>query len=103
MTLDLQSVATAMGAEWGGPHDTAGGWSVDTRTQDPRDVDFALRGPNHDGHDFVQAALEKCAAAVVVERPGLPCGIQVPDTLLALQQLATWARRSWGGQVIGVT
>ncbi|HXA51619.1 MAG TPA: UDP-N-acetylmuramoyl-tripeptide--D-alanyl-D-alanine ligase [Candidatus Acidoferrum sp.] len=103
MTLDLQSVARAMGAEWGGPPQTVCGWSVDTRTQNPRDVYFALRGPNHDGHDFVHAALEKCAAAVVVERPGLPCAIQVPDTLLALQQLATWARRSWGGQVIGVT
>ena len=34
----------------------------------PGDVYFALRGPNHDGHDFVAAASAKGAAAVVVER-----------------------------------
>jgi UDP-N-acetylmuramoyl-tripeptide--D-alanyl-D-alanine ligase len=105
MTLDLQAVASAMGAQWGGPPQTVSGWSVDTRTQNPRDVYFALRGPNHDGHNFVQAAFEKCAAAVVVEQatPGQSLAIQVPDTLRALQELAAWARRNWGGQVIGVT
>jgi UDP-N-acetylmuramoyl-tripeptide--D-alanyl-D-alanine ligase len=67
---------------------------------------FALRGPNHDGHDFVEAALEKGAAGVVVEKktsrlsPGL---LVVPDTLRALQELGAWARQKWGGRVVGVT
>jgi UDP-N-acetylmuramoyl-tripeptide--D-alanyl-D-alanine ligase len=67
-------------------------------------VYFALRGPSHDGHDYVDAALRQGAAAVVVERPfGVAGELVVSDTLRALQNLGAWARRRWGGQVIGVT
>lgn len=95
------------------------GWSVDTRTQNVGDVYFALRGPVHDGHNFVGAAVEKGAAALVVERA---CGMAplvapavsaagslyasellVTDSLLALRQLGAWAREQWGGTVVGVT
>src|SRR5689334_22117719 len=105
MTLDLQTVASAMYAKWEGPPRKASGWSVDTRTQNPGDVYFALRGPNHDGHAFVQTALDKGASAVVVEQGTYPerDTIQVPDSLAGLQQLAAWARRDWGGRVVGVT
>ena len=80
------------------------GWSVDTRTQNPGDVFFALRGPNFDGHDFVAAALDKGAAAAIVERSTGKAGeLVVSDSLAALQRLAAWARREWGGKVVGVT
>jgi UDP-N-acetylmuramoyl-tripeptide--D-alanyl-D-alanine ligase len=96
-----------MGARWDGPPTEASGWSVDTRTQNRGDVYFALKGPNHDGHDFIPAALEKGARAVVVEfgrPPGLPTNqLLVPDTLRALQQLATYARLNWSAPVIAVT
>lgn len=104
MTLDLQEVAGAIGAGGVLPHAAVSGWSVDTRTQNPGDVFFALRGPNHDGHEYVRTAIEKGAAAVVVERgTGAAVEMVVPDSLAALQQLAGWARRRWGGQVVGVT
>lgn len=106
MTLDLQAVGRAMGAG-GNPRPVkVTGWSVDTRTQSPGDVYFALRGPNFDGHAFVAAAAEKGAAAVVVERaadvrgPDILC---VGDTLRALQDTGAWARTKWGGSVVGVT
>lgn len=77
---------------------------MDTRTQKPGDVYFALRGPNFDGHEFAGAARERGAAAVVVERPsGAADELVVGDTLRALQDLGAWARRQWGGTVIGVT
>lgn len=109
MTLDLQEVAKAMGAG-GNPRPVkVTGWSVDTRTQNPGDVYFALRGPNFDGHEFVRAAAEKGAAAVVVERrdeaaasPG-PDVLCVPDTLRAMQEAGRWARGKWGGRVVAVT
>src|ERR1017187_3758850 len=118
MTLNLQEVARAVGASAHPPGLAVGGWSVDTRTQNRGDVYFALRGPNHDGHDFLTAAMEKGAAAVVVEAGGLrlraslglagesacpTLQLLVSDTERALQDLASWARKKWGGVVIGVT
>src|SRR5437660_244814 len=81
------------------------GWSVDSRTLAPGDLYFALRGPSHDGHDYVEQAIQKGAAGAVVDHPveGGPSAVVVQDTLRALQSLASWARARWGGQVIGVT
>jgi UDP-N-acetylmuramoyl-tripeptide--D-alanyl-D-alanine ligase len=82
------------------------GWSIDTRTLQPGDLYFALRGENHDGHDFVAAAFDKGAIGAVVDRP-VPAitgsFIRVSDTLAYLQQLAHDARVRWAGTVIGVT
>jgi len=104
MTLTLQHVSNAIGAQGSPVAGRAAGWSVDTRTQAPGDVYFALRGPNHDGHDYVATAARQGAAAVVVERPlGVSRELVVSDTLQALQDLGAWARARWGGQVIGVT
>ena len=82
---------------------TVTGYSVDTRTLQPGDLFFALRGPNHDGNAYLEQALGLGACAVVTERPAEGPVIVVPDALLALQQLARWARSRWGGEVIGVT
>ncbi len=104
MTLNLQEVAQAMRARGQAPSVKVSGWSVDTRTQNAGDVYFALRGPVHDGHDFVLAAAEKGAAAVMVERAvGVKNELVVDDTLRALQELAAWARGAWGEAVVGVT
>ena len=84
------------------------GWSVDSRSIAPGDLFFALRGPNHDGNAYVEEVLRKGASAAIAnerkagqnqEGPVLV----VPDTLVALQSLAAWARDQWGGEVVGVT
>src|SRR4051794_22630528 len=104
MTLNLQDVARAVGANAAPEARSVSGWSVDTRTQNPGDVYFALRGPNHDGHNFLSVAAEKGAAAVVVDHPtGAARELVVGDTERALQDLGAWARTAWGGRVIGVT
>src|SRR5437899_9215646 len=104
MTLEIQRVSRALGAACESPAVSAAGWSVYTRTQNAGDVYFALRGPNHDGHDYIAAAIGKRASALVVERAsGAPGELVVPDSLRALQTLGAWARRHWGGTVIGVT
>ena len=105
MTLDLQAVARAIGAAVSPRPVKVTGWSVDTRTQNPGDVYFALRGPNFDGHEFVPAAIAAGAAAVVVTQARelrVP-ELVVSDTLQALQDLGRWAREQWGGTVVGVT
>jgi UDP-N-acetylmuramoyl-tripeptide--D-alanyl-D-alanine ligase len=104
MTFDLQVVARALGlsSAFAG---TVTGWSVDTRTLEPGDLFFALRGPNHDGHDHVATAFEKGAIAAVVDRDVAVAGplLKVSDSLEALQDLASWARTHWDGEVVGVT
>ena len=104
MILSLQEVARAMDAAGAPGQEQATGWSVDTRTLNVGDCYFALRGPNHDGHDFVATALAKGAVAAVVEvGQASPAALVVRDTLRGLQDLGSWARARWGGTVVGVT
>ena len=90
------------------------GWSIDSRTAQPGDLFFALRGPNHDGNAYLDQAFSKGATAAVADLGALSPARQsgaagagdilaVPDSLAALQHIASWARDQWGGQVIGVT
>lgn len=79
------------------------GFSVDTRTLQPGDLFFALRGPNHDGNAYIEQALAGGAAAVIAERPLEGPVVVVPDALQALQRIAAFARLRWAGDVIGVT
>jgi UDP-N-acetylmuramoyl-tripeptide--D-alanyl-D-alanine ligase len=110
MILPLAAIASVLGAPAAGAisaNATVTGWSVDTRTLQPGDLFFALSGPHRDGHEYVPIAIEKGAAGVVVEHPvpDVPNGntFVVPDSLAALQNLAAWARRQWGGRIVGVT
>ena len=67
--------ARATGGTLNGPTWTATGVSIDTRTLQPGDLFVALKDVR-DGHEFVAAALEKGAAAALVNhRPdGGTCG-----------------------------
>jgi len=105
MMFGLPEVAAAIGSGAAPPPVRVSGWSVDSRTLQPGDLFFALRGPNHDGHDFVPQALEKGAVAAVVDRELAAGGALLPvdDSYRALQTLATWARRRWPGTVVAVT
>jgi len=107
MRFPLREVAQALGVA-AGADTVITGWSVDSRTLQAGDLFFALRGPNHDGHAYIAEVLRKGAAAVVVDREVNAEGseasvLRVEDSLAALQSLAAWARRRWGGDVVGVT
>lgn len=70
--------------------------SIDSRTLKKGDLFLALTGDNFDGHDFIDDALDKGAAGLLVSRllrldPGIPV-IRVDDTLTALGHLATYRR-----------
>lgn len=76
------------------------GVSIDSRTVQPGEVFFALRGEFHDGHDHLREAAERGAALTVVDRNATAEGaklapvpmIVVDDTLKALQSLASYWR-----------
>ncbi|PKM92615.1 MAG: hypothetical protein CVU80_02430 [Elusimicrobia bacterium HGW-Elusimicrobia-4] len=83
------------------------GVSINSRTTRKGDIFFALKGENLDGHNFVNDAISKGAAAIVVsERVSLirklPA-IYVKDTTTALQDFAKHYRHKFNVKVIGIT
>jgi UDP-N-acetylmuramoyl-tripeptide--D-alanyl-D-alanine ligase len=106
MKFSLRAVADALGVSPpANPDAMITGWSVDSRTLQPGDLFFALRGAVNDGHAHVAEVFEKGALAAVVEEAVDFEGrvLRVDDTLRALQELAAWARREWRGDVVAVT
>jgi len=90
------------------------GVSTDSRTLPPGVLFIALRGDRFDGHDFVETALEKGAAGVLVAedtasrfvasaKASGSTLIAVPDTLIALQAIGREVRRQSGARVIAIT
>jgi UDP-N-acetylmuramoyl-tripeptide--D-alanyl-D-alanine ligase len=89
--------------------EVAQGYSIDSRTIQPGELFFAVKGERLDGHDYVHQALERGAVSAVVRKDQLArfavkaCLLAVDDTLIALQKLASAVRRLWGKPVVGVT
>ncbi len=99
-------VRRALGLEGGGEAPIAG-ISTDTRALAPGELFVALRGERFDAHAFVQRAGEMGAAGAVVEQgakgpEGLPL-FEVPDTLVALGELARFRREALGVPVVALT
>ncbi|HXJ06624.1 MAG TPA: UDP-N-acetylmuramoyl-tripeptide--D-alanyl-D-alanine ligase [Candidatus Acidoferrum sp.] len=87
------------------------GVSIDSRTVRTGELFFAIHGPRHDGHDYVESTFQRGAlAAVVAQSQASRYGegvrnrcIVVADTFEALKQLARAVREAWGGKIAGVT
>ena len=79
------------------------GANNDTRILEPGQLFIALKGAR-DGHDFIPAALEKGAAAVLCTHcDGDYPAIVVEDTRIALGEIARGERDRIGMKVVGVT
>ncbi|MDR2977681.1 MAG: UDP-N-acetylmuramoyl-tripeptide--D-alanyl-D-alanine ligase [Streptococcaceae bacterium] len=75
----------------------------DSRKVSPGDIFLALKGA-HDGHQFIDSAYDKGAAAVISESP-VTTGpfLQVKDTKTALQELAHYYLKKQKPDVIAIT
>ncbi len=107
MSLMEAALATGGTALHGNPH--IEGISTDTRTLASGELFIALRGERLDGHEFVKAAAERGAAAVMVDSawaegrmPALPT-LVVADTRLALGSLGAWWRARFDMPLVGIT
>nr|WP_246464518.1 UDP-N-acetylmuramoyl-tripeptide--D-alanyl-D-alanine ligase [Undibacterium seohonense] len=82
------------------------GLSTDSRKIEQGNVFLALRGETFDAHDFLAMVAESGAVAVIAERVladfPIPALI-VPDTKLALAEIATYWRQQFALPVIAVT
>jgi len=99
---DSAAIAAATGGTASAPFQ-ASGVEIDSRDVQPGDLFFALIGESMDGHRFVEMAMAKGAVAAVVDRPIAAPHVLVPDTFVALQQLAKAARDRTAARIIGVT
>jgi len=91
------------------PDRAVSGISIDTRTLQPGDAFFAIKGENSDGHDYVEKAIARGAALCVVERsrirampPGAPL-LAVDDVLRALEDAGRAARARTDARIVAVT
>ncbi|SIS97023.1 UDP-N-acetylmuramoyl-tripeptide--D-alanyl-D-alanine ligase [Alicyclobacillus vulcanalis] len=82
------------------------GVAIDHRLTQPGHAFVAFVGQRVDGHDFVDEAFRRGASVAVVThdvKTNLgPC-VRVPNALEAVQALARWERRQFGGPVVGIT
>ncbi len=82
------------------------GAAIDSRKVEKDNLFFAIKGENVDGHDYIKAAFDNGAGAVVCER--VPEGeegicIVVENTVEALKKLAAYYREQLSVKVVGVT
>jgi UDP-N-acetylmuramoyl-tripeptide--D-alanyl-D-alanine ligase len=111
MKLRAEEIATAVQAQrlTAAAGIVPSGYAIDSRTLAPGECFIAIQGPNFDGHEFIGTALERGAALVIARSDTKSLVeshwpvIRVDDTLVALQQLANFARRKWGRTVVAIT
>lgn len=103
--MSLRDAATAVGGKSMDGNTIFTGVSTDTRKINEGDLFVALKGPNFDGHDFVEDAFEQGAVATMISRPeaGPLPHLQVDDTKEALGMLAAHWRQQFDIPVVGVT
>lgn len=90
--------------------DGISGISIDTRTLQPGEAFFAIRGDKFDGHDFVNQAMKAGAGVAVVSESRLVALghmriplLVVPDVLAALEKLGIASRARSRAQIVAVT
>ncbi|CAN7511763.1 UDP-N-acetylmuramoylalanyl-D-glutamyl-2,6-diaminopimelate--D-alanyl-D-alanine ligase [Mesorhizobium sp. LjNodule214] len=106
-----EALVDAMGGRPIGPMpEGISGISIDSRSLQPGDAFFAIKGEAMDGHDFATAAVKAGAGVLVVAEGKLPSlgrltapMIVVQDVLAALEKLGIAARARSNARIIAVT
>ena len=112
MTLTIRNIVPIIKANWVGQNDTAiiDYISIDSRSlqNDENTLFFALSGPNHDGHLYIEELINKNVQHFVVTK--IPEGLEskaaflvVENALDALQKFAAFYRSQFDFPVIGIT
>ncbi|MCA0032927.1 UDP-N-acetylmuramoylalanyl-D-glutamyl-2,6-diaminopimelate--D-alanyl-D-alanine ligase [Mesorhizobium sp. B263B2A] len=106
-----EALVTAMDGRPLGPMpEGISGISIDSRSLQPGDAFFAIKGEAMDGHDFATAAIKAGAGVLVVAEGKLPSLgrltapiVVVEDVLVALEKLGVAARARSQAKIIAVT
>ena len=110
--MDVQTIVDATGAKViSSVAKNFTGIGTDTRVDLKGQLFIALKGEAYDAHGFLDKAAAAGAAGLLVHEEneltkklaGQLTILLVPDTLKALQQLGTWARRQSKAKVVAIT
>ena len=112
MTLTIRNIVPIIKANWIGQNDVAiiDYISIDSRSlqNGENTLFFALSGPNHDGHQYIEELINKGTQYFVVTR--IPEDVKekgnflvVENTLEALQKFAAYYRSLFDFPIIGIT
>jgi UDP-N-acetylmuramoyl-tripeptide--D-alanyl-D-alanine ligase len=105
MSMQLSDAAQVLDARQVGDDVLFTGVSTDTRTLSAGNLFVALRGPNFDGHRYIEQAQQRGAVAATVShvvKADLP-QLEVEDTRLALGGLAAHWRHRFDIPLVAVT
>lgn len=105
INMDLNWIARVLNVSFQGDNQTVLNINTDTRALCQGEVFLALKGPNFNGHEFIQTAEKQGAIALIVEHEvnsDLPQFI-VPDTRLALGQLGAAVKAQVQPKTIAIT
>ncbi|MFT5163918.1 MAG: UDP-N-acetylmuramoyl-tripeptide--D-alanyl-D-alanine ligase, partial [Alteromonadaceae bacterium] len=105
ITVTTGWISRALSAVLSGADIDISNISTDTRNIRQGDLFVALKGHNFDGHQFVSAAIEKGAVAVIVDHPldVTIAQILVEDTTRALGALSRAIKAQMSHQTIAIT
>ncbi len=91
------------------PDSLVSGINTDSRSIEPGQAFLALKGDNFNGHDFIDMAIKRGAATLIVDQPvsvnsssNIPVFL-VHNTLETYQQLGHWWRNQFTIPVIAIT
>jgi len=112
LTLTIRNIVPIIKANWIGQNDVAiiDYISIDSRSlqNDENTLFFALSGPNHDGHQYIEELINKGTQYFVVTR--IPEDVKekrnflvVENTLEAFQKFAGYYRSLFDFPIIGIT
>lgn len=106
--LDLETAARAINAVMDGPNVTFRRVTTDSRDVRPGDLFIGIRGERMDGQAFADQALQAGAVAVMVSdrnavKTGRASVLVVPDTRIALGQLAAFWRSRFDIPLVAIT
>ncbi len=105
ISMRLSEAAQLLGGRLHGRDARFSSVSSDSRTLRTGDLFVALVGPNFDAHDYLPVAAQRGAVAAMVQRPvetPMPT-VEVPDTRLALGELAHAWRERAPARIVAIT
>ncbi|RZF79114.1 UDP-N-acetylmuramoyl-tripeptide--D-alanyl-D-alanine ligase [Pseudoalteromonas sp. CO325X] len=105
IAMDLNWLSDTLGCAYQGENCAVENINTDTRSLCAGEVFLALKGPNFDGHQFIDVAEQQGAVALIVEHPvdsSLPQLI-VADTRLALGQIGAAVKAQVAPKTIAIT